>query len=315
MTYLLLALGLFLLAFGGDTLVSGAVGVAKRLGVSALLIGLTLVGFGTSTPELVTSLLAVAKNANGIAVGNVVGSNIANILLVLGAAAVIAPVRVDLKAFRRDGAFLTVSTLALLAALLIGHINRLMGAGLVGLLLIYVAYSYVSDKKAQKKQAPEQAADVSEEPILKPLIKTGCGIAFTLLGAKLLVDNAIVLAREWGVSEAVIGLSIVAVGTSLPELATSVMSALRGHNDVAWGNVVGSNIYNALFILGVSAVFMPIGVPPSMKTDMAVMTGVTALLIGLAFWKKGLSRPIGFLFLAAYAVYVGYLFIQGGVGA
>ena len=140
------------------------------------------------------------------------------------------------------------------------------------------------------------------------LIKTVGGIALMMLGAKLLVDNSIILARSWGVSEAVIGLTIVAVGTSLPELATSVMSAIRGHNDVAFGNVVGSNIYNSLFILGTTAVFLPIAVPTGMGTDIWLMTIITAILIGIALWQKRFSRPIGFAFLCAYAGYNYYLY-------
>ncbi len=311
MTYLFLVMGLCLLAFGGDTLVSGAVGVARRMGVSSLLIGLTLVGFGTSTPELLTSLVAAIKQSEGIAVGNVVGSNIANILLVLGAAALVMPVRVDLKAFRRDAVFLGISTVGLIVALIMGGINRWMGLILVGLLIGYVIYSYLSDKKAQKGKSEKVDDTVAKTPLWKPLFKALVGIALTMLGAKLLVDSAIVLARDWGVSEAVIGLTIVAVGTSLPELATSVMSALRGHNDVAWGNVVGSNIYNALFILGVVALFMPVVVPSGMSLDVTLMTVVTLVLIGIAFWKKEISRPMGVLFLVAYAAYVGYLFTQG----
>lgn len=313
MVYLCLVLGLFLLFYGGDTLVNGSVSLAKRLGISPLLIGLTLVGFGTSTPELLTSLLAVFKGSDGIAVGNVVGSNIANILLVLGVAALIMPVKVDVKSFRRDGGFLALSTLALIAAIFIGHINFGMGALLVGLLVVYIVYSYVSDKKYQKAKKAA-AAEIKEiegdtpEPVWKAILKTVGGIGLTMLGAKLLVDNSIILARNWGISEAIIGLTIVAVGTSLPELATSIAASLKKHNDVAFGNVVGSNIYNALFILGVTALFMPVVVPASMTTDVILMTLVTAVLIGIAFWKRCFSRQVGFAFLCAYAGYTYYLY-------
>lgn len=315
MIYLMLVLGLFLLAFGGDTMVSGSVALAKKMGVSTLLIGLTLVGFGTSTPELLTSLLAVFKGSEGIAVGNVVGSNIANILLVLGMAAVIAPVQVDIKSFKRDGSFLGVSCVMLILAVFIGKINMFMGMILTLLLITYVVYSYISDKKHQKKKRAQMSAEeqeicqIAHMPTWKALVKAIGGIALTMLGAKLLVDNSIVLAKQWGVSESVIGLTIVAVGTSLPELATSVMSAIRGHNDVAFGNVVGSNIYNALFILGVTALFMPIIVPTGMGTDVMLMTLITGSLIGIAFWKKQFSRPIGWMFLSVYAVYNYYLYM------
>lgn len=311
MAYFYLIIGLFLLAYGGNMLVNGAVVLAQKLGVSALLIGLTLVGFGTSTPELVTSLLAVAKGSEGIAVGNVVGSNIANILLVLGVAAVILPVKVDVKAFRRDGLFLAVSTVALIIAICIGHVNFIMGAILVSLLVLYIVYSYISDKKQraiQKEMEKEVAEAAGKTNTPLAVIKAVGGIALTLVGAKLLVDNSIILARDWGVSEAVIGLTIVAVGTSLPELATSVAASFKGQSDVAFGNVVGSNIYNALFILGTTALFMPVVVPEAMTTDVILMMLVTAMLIGIAFWQKRFSRAVGFSFLCAYAGYTYYLY-------
>lgn len=304
MVYLLLALGLVLLAYGGDTLVGGSVSLAKKMGVSTLLIGLTLVGFGTSTPELVTSLIAVFKGSQGIAVGNVVGSNIANILLVLGMAALIVPIKVDIKSFKRDGFFLGLSTLTLIIAVMFGRIGFVMGLVLVGLLLAYVVYSYLSDKKNESQKKPES----DKTPLWLALIKAVGGIALTMIGAKLLVDNSIILARQWGVSESVIGLTVVAIGTSLPELATSVMSSFRGHNDVAFGNVVGSNIYNALFILGMTAIFMPITIPTGMGGDVWLMTLITAVLIGIAFWRKAFSRKIGFAFLCAYAGYTYYLY-------
>ncbi len=310
MVYVLLALGLFLLIYGGDMLVRGAVQLARKTGVSPLLIGLTLVGFGTSTPELVTSLIAVFKKSEGIAVGNVVGSNIANILLVLGAAAIISPVRVDIKSFKRDTVFLIISTLGLVAALLMARISFLMGAVLTGTLIFYVIYSYISDRKNQKAIRLQEAKTTEASPAggWISLARTLIGIALTLVGAKLLVDNAIVLARSWGISEAVIGLTLVAVGTSLPELITSVVSAVRRQNDVAFGNVVGSNIYNALFILGVTALFMPVTVPEAMGWDILIMAGVTAVLIGIALWKKCFSRFVGLLFLLAYAGYTYGLF-------
>ncbi len=306
MTYFYLILGLVFLVGGGNMLVGGSVQLARKLGVSSLLIGLTLVGFGTSTPELTTSVIAAFKGSAGISVGNVVGSNIANILLVLGAAAVIAPVTVDMKAFRRDGAFLALSTLGVIIAGCLGQIGFVMGALLTATLIGYVVYSYISDKKEQKKKKEE--AEPATLPTWKALAVAVIGIALTILGAKLLVDSAIVLARDWGISEAVIGLTIVAVGTSLPELATSVISALKKANDVAFGNVVGSNIYNALFILGVTALLIPIAVPLEMTQDIIIMTVVTAILIGIACFRKRFDRLTGVLFLAAYAVYTYWLF-------
>jgi len=304
MVYILLILGFFCLIYGGNLLVDGAVKLARRMGVSPLLIGLTLVGFGTSTPELITSLLAVFQKSEGIAVGNVVGSNIANILLVLGTAAVMSPVRVDIKSFKRDGTFLGLSTLGLIVALLLGRIGFMMGFILVGLLVFYVTYSYFSDRKNQQEEASAEATGNK----WWAFGQTAIGIVLTLLGAKLLVYSAVTLATRWGISETIIGLTVVAVGTSLPELITSIMSAMHKHNDVAFGNVVGSNIYNALFILGITALFMPVDVPPSIVQDLLIMTGVTVLFIGIALWKKQFSRIVGALFLLAYAFYIWGLF-------
>lgn len=306
MTYILLFLGLFLLIYGGNMLVDGSVAVAKRLGVSSLLIGLVLVGFGTSTPELMASFISVFKNSNGIAVGNVVGSNIANILLVLGAAAFIHPVSIDSKAFRRDGFVLVIATLFLSFGIFMGVIGRILGCIFIGILTGYIVYSYFSDKKNYRS---------AEEKNLHSLPSTGlsffkafAGIALTLLGAKLLVDNAVKLAHLWGVSESIIGLTVVAIGTSLPELTASVIASFKKENGVAFGNVIGSNIYNALFILGIIAIILPIQIPHGMLFDTLVMAGVTAVLCGIAFWKKQFSRPIGALFLGAYAGYLWYLF-------
>ena len=303
MVYLLLVLGLFLLFIGGDWLVAGAVAVAHRLKVSPLLIGLTLIGFGTSTPELVTSLIATYEGSAGISVGNVVGSNIANILLVLGVAAFLHPVQIKGKSFRRDATFLALSTLILIGASSLGTIGRWMGALMVGALLFYVIYSYKTEK-----EIPDENEKIV--PLVSSLIRTFIGILFTLLGAKLLVDNSVELARTWGISEAVIGLTVVAVGTSLPELATSIMSAIKKHNDVAFGNVIGSNIYNSLFILGVTALFMPVRIPEKMGTDLGVMCAVTALMIGIAFCYKKYTRLVGAIFLILYALYIAHL---GGI--
>ena len=300
MTYLLLALGLFLLFIGGDWLVAGSVAVARRLKVSPLLIGLTLVGFGTSTPELVTSLIATYEGSAGISVGNVVGSNIANILLVLGVAALLNPVQVKGKSFKRDAAFLAFSTLVLVLASSFGTIGHLLGIVMVGALIFYIIYSYKTEK-----ELPDETEKPA--PLIPSLARTVAGILLTLLGAKLLVDNSVLLARAWGISESVIGLTIVAVGTSLPELATSIMSALKKHNDVAFGNVIGSNIYNSLFILGATALFMSVQIPAEIGINLVIMSVVTALMIIIAFAYKKYTRWVGVLFLLLYTLYIIYL--------
>ena len=304
MVYLMLIIGLSLLVWGGNLLVDGSVGVAKKMGLSSLVIGLVLVGFGTSTPELLASLLSVLKGSNGIALGNVIGSNIANILLVLGAAAVIHPVKIDIKDFKRDGFFLMLASIMVVASVYFGIINRVIGFILVSTLIGYVFYCYKTDKKNHQDEEKEQA----KMSLTKALILSFVGIGLTMLGAKFLVDNAILLARMWGVSEAVIGLTIVAVGTSLPELAASMTASFKKENGVAFGNVVGSNIYNALFILGTVALILPIKIEESMRIDSLIMLLVAFVLTGVAFWKKCFSRTIGFLFLCSYAAYIWYLF-------
>lgn len=304
MVYLMLIIGLSLLVWGGNLLVDGSVGVAKKMGLSSLVIGLVLVGFGTSTPELLASLLSVLKGSNGIALGNVIGSNIANILLVLGAAAVIHPVKIDIKDFKRDGFFLMLASIMVVASVYFGIINRVIGFILVSTLIGYVFYCYKTDKKNHQDEEKEP----TKMSLTKALILSFVGIGLTMLGAKFLVDNAILLARMWGVSEAVIGLTIVAVGTSLPELAASMTASFKKENGVAFGNVVGSNIYNALFILGTVALILPIKIEENMRIDSLIMLLVAFVLTGVAFWKKCFSRTIGFLFLCSYAAYIWYLF-------
>lgn len=313
MTILLVALGLVLLAAGGEALVRGAVGAARTLGVSPLLVGLTLVGFGTSMPELVTSLFAAFEQAPGIAVGNVVGSNSANILLILGLTALVAPLAVKPAAFRRDGLALVGSTIACVAAVLVGFLDRWLGIAFVALLVGYIAWAYRSERRqpdAETEMHEHVAADapVGPKSVLLSVGLALVGIAVTVIGARILVGAAIDLAVGFGVSDTVVGLTVVAIGTSLPELVACVVAALRRHPDVALGNIVGSNIYNVLGILGLTAVVHPIPVPPEIAHfDVWVLVGATALLA--LFLRSGwtLKRWEGGVFVALYAGYVGWL--------
>lgn len=249
-----IVLGLILLLVGGDTLVRGSVAVARKLGISELMIGLTLVGFGTSTPELVTSIDAALAGSAGISVGNVVGSNIANILLILGLAALIYPVACQPAAVRRDGVVLILSALSCVVVALFGQMQMLTGIGFIALVFIYVIYTYFKERATELPSAELRRDEVKlAEPwtssLWVGLILAAGGIGLTIFGAQLLVDGAIELARARGISEATIGLTIVAVGTSLPELVTSIVAAVRRNGDIALGNVIGSNIYNIWFIL------------------------------------------------------------------
>ena len=316
MLYLSIAVGLALLVVGGESLVRGAVALAARLGVSSLVIGLTVVGFGTSTPELVTSLQAAFAGSPGIAVGNVVGSNTANILLILGIAALIAPIAVSRTAFRRDGTALVLVTLAAVAVVLTGSLSRMAGVALLVGLVLYLMLAYRSERRPSEAGTPAEAAtetappDAIASPLALPMALAYAlgGIALTVLGAHLLVSGGSELAARFGVSDAIIGLTLVAVGTSLPELVTSVVAGLRRQGDVAFGNVVGSNIYNVLGILGATALVKPIPVPERIaEFDAWVMGLATLALVAVAVsgWRVG--RLEGAALLIAYAAYIGWV--------
>jgi len=314
---LLVAGGLVLLALGGELLVRGAVGMAARLGISPLLAGLTIVGFGTSTPELATSVQAAMAGSPGIAVGNVVGSNIANILFILGLSAVILPLSVNPKSFRRDSIALGGSAVLCTAAVLSGVLGPLIGIVLLAGLVGYVWWAYKSESVANDDECHRHEAEAEDRPVppgTGPVILGGmivAGLAAAIFGAGWLVDGATVLASAAGVSESVIGLTVVAVGTSLPELIACIVAVLRKHEDVALGNVVGSNIYNVLGILGLTSIIQPIEVPAEIAAfDIWVMLGVTALLIVQlrSGWK--LSRIEGALLVALYAAYTTLLVLR-----
>jgi cation:H+ antiporter len=317
MMYLQIAGGLVLLLGGGEFLVRGAVAVAARLGLSPMFIGLTLVGFGTSTPELVASINAALAGAPGITLGNVIGSNIANILLILAVSAAITPMQIHREAFRRDGPVLTATTALALGACMFGVIGRTTGAVFFLMLLAYLAISYIKDRRAQDAAAALHAAEAQEMMPPHPRLPRSMamaigGIAGVLLGADLLVDGAITVAEAAGLSQTLIGLTLVAIGTSLPELATSIIAAIRRHSDVAFGNVIGSNIFNLLGVMGITAVVRPIDVPRQIVVfDGWVMAGATALLLIFAATGSRLNRWEAALFLTAYVVYIAVQFSPG----
>ena len=298
---ILVAFGLVALLVGGDLLVRGAIGVARRFGVSPLVIGLTLGGFGTSAPELVTSLSAALAGAPAIALGNVVGSNIANILLILAVAALIRPVSAQMAGLPREAAWVGGSALGLAVLAVAGQISFLAGIGLLALLGAYLWGAFRSSA------VPAHDVDIPTDPLPKAATFLIVGLALTIGGAIALVDGATGIARAYGVPEAVIGLTLVAVGTSLPELATTVMAARRGQSDVALGNILGSGIFNILGILGTTALFAKLPIESSLLPDIGVMLATTAVLIGLLFWRRAISRASGLVFLLLYAVYMAWL--------
>lgn len=319
-----LVIGLCLLVAGGELLVRGSVRAAERMGVSPLLIGLTLVGFGTSTPELVASIQAALAGSPGIAVGNVVGSNIANILLILGLSALITPIAVDSRALKRDGTVVFGTAMVFVAIGYLFSLDRLVGSLFVLALVAYLAFAYMQERKGssdghtsayEKAEAYEELHDKVVTPHPAPA-GNGAGIALNValalvglaiivLGGKLLVDGAVALARGSGISETVIGLTIVAVGTSMPEFVTSLIAAFRGHSAVALGNIMGSNIYNILGIGGVTGLVSPTPIPPEIvRFDNLVM--VAASLGLLVFAQSGLriGRREGAVLLAGYLAYI-----------
>jgi cation:H+ antiporter len=299
MVYLELIAGFALLAAGGDFLVRGAVAVARRIGVSELMIGLTLVGFGTSTPELVASVEAALVGSPGIALGNVVGSTVANSWLILGVGALIAPIRMGRAAFARDGPVLLGAALLMAATCQLAEIGRGIGAVFLLLLLGYTVWIYRTEQQARGASLPAEAG------LGKGLLLALTGLVGVLLGATLLVDAAIAIARLWGLSEAVIGLTLVAIGTALPELATMLASAGHRRADVGFGNVIGSNLFNILGITGTAALIRPLAVPAEVaQLHVWIMLGSTVLLVWFALTGWRISRPEGAALVLAYAAYI-----------
>ncbi|BBM69931.1 calcium/sodium antiporter [Rhodothermus marinus] len=303
LSLLLLVVGGLLLYLGAEGLIRGSVALALRLGLTPLVVGLTVVAFGTSSPELGVSLQAALKGSPDLAVGNVVGSNIANLALILGVAAAIRPIRIQLQLVRFDVPVAIGCTLLLLWMLHDHRIGRAEGAVLFGLLILYLLASFWIARRTNQTVELDVPARPSRSVWLDLLFTVG-GLALLLTGANLFVEAAVALARALEVSEAVIGLSVVAVGTSLPELATTIVAAIRQESDLAVGNVVGSNIFNILAILGLTALVHPIQSDGLRNLDLAVMTGVTMLILPL-FWSRfRMMRWEGGLLLIIYAAYL-----------
>jgi cation:H+ antiporter len=311
--FLLIIIGFVLLLVGGEFLVRGASGLAAQLGVSPLVIGIVIVGFGTSTPELVTSVQAALSGAPGLAIGNIIGSNIANILLILGAGALIYPMACSRDVIRRDGALVIGTAFMLGVAAYAGGLTRIAGMVFVVALVLYMWLLM-----ARERRAGLQAVALAGETV--PVFNAKCpklwsGIGFTLagtlgviLGGKMLVEGAVALAEAWGISEEIIGLTVVALGTSLPELATSVIAALKRNSEIALGNVLGSNVYNILGIGGVTATISPLSISPQLlMLDIPLMIGLSVLMIAIAAMWNGIGRWAGALFLGGYGTYVATL--------
>ena len=302
----LLVTGFVMLIKGADIFVEGAAGIAAKFGIPQLVIGLTIVAMGTSAPEAAVSIAAAFKGTADITIGNVVGSNIINILVILGVTALIVAVAVQQSTVRYEIPFVILVTIVLLVmGALDGKIGRLDGVILWALFIVYLIYLFLMAKHGREEEETQMDA-----PVWKLLLFVVIGAALIVIGADVSVDAASEIARVIGLSERFIGLTIVALGTSLPELCTSVVAARKGNADLAIGNIVGSNIFNILFVVGTTALIIPVPFNPAFVVDTAVAIGAAVLLWVCVFRKKKLTRPGGILMLAAYAGYFAYLMMK-----
>ncbi|SUC49102.1 Inner membrane protein yrbG [Plesiomonas shigelloides] len=340
MDYLLLAIGLVLLVVGADGLVKGAARLAASIGIPSLVIGLTVVAFGTSAPELAVSIRSALAGQSEMAIANVVGSNIFNVLFILGLAAIITPLAISRQLIRQDVPLMVLASMLVFYMIRDGVLSRLDAGILVVLLLAYTVFLFVQGKRTEATErasgannsvdpstsgaAPSDAASTEQDDEVDALIRGTHptwqnllwiigGLACLVTGANLLVNSAVNIARAFAVSEAVIGLTIVAVGTSLPEVMTSIVASIKGQRDIAVGNVVGSNIFNLLAVLGVSGVLSSNGLAGNeqlVQQDFPVMLAVALLCVPLFFTDAILSRIEGALFFILYLAYT--LFLIGG---
>lgn len=315
MDIVFLVAGLAILFVGGELTVRGAVGLARFLGVSPAVIGLTVVGFGTSAPELVVTVQAALAGKSGLAIGNVVGSNISNLLLILGVGAVMWPLTCGLAAARRDAGMMVFSAVILVGLGMYGLIEWWHGIIMIALLLIYLGITYFNDKKDQAsrklhEREVEELEELESAPTSVPLIFlfTILGLVGLVVGADLMVKGAIGIAESFGVPETVIGLTIVALGTSLPELAATAVAAYRKHTDVAIANVLGSCVFNVLSILGITALVAPLVVEPDIRNiDLWVMLAATVFVTFLLLKNCKIGRAAGIVLILAYVAYIASL--------
>jgi len=308
------ALGLIILLLAGDSLVKGAVNLSLRVGVPALIVSLTIVAFGTSAPELLIAINAVLEDKPGLALGNVVGSNTANILLVLGIPAILSVLHTSECNTRKTYFFMIVSSCLFIFLAFLGEFDFLSGAVLLAV-LTYVLGDAIRDARRHRRAGCKKACseDLDGEvegadpnmPWWQIVVFLLLGLIGLPLGADLLVENASIIASAYGVSDSVIGLTLVALGTSLPELATTVMAALRKQADVALGNVIGSNMFNLLAIIGITSLIGPIPVDPEfLKFDLWVMLGASLLLVPFVFFGRDINRTWGIALSASYLAYI-----------
>jgi len=300
--------GLVLLYFGADWLIQGAITLALHLGLSPLIVGLTVVALGTSVPEALVSVQAAIGNQGGIALGNVIGSNILNIALILGLSAFLNPLKVDSHLVKADVPLLAGATFMLVVLLEDFHISRIEGAFLLLCIVGYVAGNIMTVKRTSPEENKIEGVELPEDHsknLWRDISFLFIGLIALAFGSNFLVTGAVDLARIFGLSEALIGLTIVSIGTGTPEMATALMAAYRKRSDLAIGNAVGSNLFNIMFVLGIAALVAPLDGNGISSVDLYVMLGVTILLLPTVWTGRILDRKEGFLFLA---IYVGYLY-------
>jgi cation:H+ antiporter len=307
MSFIYILVGLVLLAVGAEGLVRGSSSVALRLGVTPLVVGLTIVAFGTGSPELVVSISSALTNNSGLALGNVVGSNISNIALILGIAALIRPLNVRAEIVRRETPVMVTVTALFWLLLYDGELGRIDGAILAFGAVAYTFLTYYLSKQKRQKEVDaefEEASERSKGSVWRDALFIVAGLALLIAGAHLLIAGAVTIAQHFGLSEVVIGLTIIAVGTSLPELATSALAARKNEPDVALGNAIGSNVLNILAVLGITALIAPISTEGIRTLDLAVMLGSAVLLNVFLGRKFVLDRIEGAILLMGYVIYI-----------
>ena len=308
--------GLIVLLVGGELLVRGAVALAQRLAVNPLLIGLTVVAVGTSAPELVVSIDASLRNATALAIGNIMGSNVANIVLVLGLPALLRPISCNTRSVGLDNTVMIISTLIFILFCLGNEIGHWQGIVLVSSLVAYIFWRYWSNRGdiEQNKHYSNEVTGIVQNQwsFWRSTIFVLAGLVGLTVGAELLIGGAVDIARVMGISEAIIGLTLVAIGTSLPELVAVTVSVLRGHSDLAIGNVIGSNMFNIMGVIGTTAIIVPLPVPPELlQVDLWIMLVTTLLLTPILIRRMPINAPIGVGFLLIYA---GFIMAQFYVG-
>jgi cation:H+ antiporter len=308
MDIVLLIIGFLLLIKGADFFVDGAASIARRFNISTMVIGLTLVAFGTSAPELAVSINAAIDQSNGLVFGNVIGSNILNILFVLGLSAAITPISIRLKTILKEMPFAIIATVAVLIMALDFSIdqtpNIISRVDGILLLILFAIYFYSMIEIIVLGKENGTFEEISEMPLLRSILLTFIGMGAIIWGSDLTVSGAVGIARAFGLSEVIIGLTIVAIGTSLPELITSVVAARKGENDIAVGNIIGSNIFNLLLVLGVSSVINPIVIDRSSILDLSILTLAMIVILPIMYTGKKITRPEGIFMTLAYIAYM-----------